>query len=833
MTRITALYLCTALSASAQISVLSNRYDNARTGTNLSETVLTTSNVNSTRFGKLYSYPVDGSVFSQPLYVPSIVIGKGSHNVLYVCTMNDSVYAFDADQNKTLWSVNFTNPAAGITPVPIADITGSDDLNIVGSVGIESTPVIDASTQTLYLVARTKEVTGGATNYVQRLHALDITTGAEKSGSPVAINASVPGTGEQSSNGMVPFNSKMNNQRSGLALANGQVIITWASHEDDQPYHGWVMAYSSSTLAQTGVFCVTPNGIEGGVWQSGRAPVVDAFGDVYLITGNGTTDKSADFGESVLRFSTKQGLTVTDYFTASNANSLNGGDLDLGASGLILLPKLDLLIGGGKQGIFYLLNPADLGHYVAGDTQIPQKFSVSPGEIKPGPAYWVSASKGPLVYLWGEMDYLKAFHYNGTNFDTAPLLQSTLQTPTGEPGATITISASGTSDASAIVWASMAVSQDADHGIVPGMLRAISATNPTVELWNSLQVPSRDDTGIFAKFTPPIVVNGKVYMASFSNYSAPNYVNVYGLLALSDKFTLSATPAATNVVPGATATVQVTVNSLPGTTFAGTVNLSVSGLPTGVSATFNPTSIKGLGSSTLSIATSAGAALGSYPLTITGQGALSGVQNSVPLTLNVSNTPGAISLNFVGTGTALTSSEIAGVVPKANWNNLSTITSTQPQPLVDEFGNGTAASAAWSGQNLWMMPIAGTPADFTMMQGYLDDLNGGTSTFSVTGLIGTPNGYQVYVYTDGDNSTDTRVATYTVSGPGVTTASFTVTDEPNTNFSGTYNLVTASQSAGNYVVFTVAGNSFTVTAEPISGGVLRAPLNGVQIVPAN
>ncbi len=577
---------------------------------------------------------------------------------------------------------------------------------------------------------------------------------------------------------------------------------------------------------------MTPNGSEGGIWQSGRAPVVDPLGNVYFITGNGTVDKSNDFGESVLRFSTKTGLTLADYFTASNANSLNGGDVDLGSSGLILMPKTNKLVGGGKQGIFYLLNPANLGHYAPDDTQIPQKFSVTPGEIKPGPAYWVSSSKGPLVYLWGETDYLKAFHYNGTDFDTAPLLQSTLQTPTGAPGATITISANGSADASAIVWASMAVNQDADHGIVPGMLRAINAASPTVELWNSLQNQSRDDTGLFAKFNPPVVVNGKVYMASFSNYSSPNYVNVYGLLAVSNQFSLSASPSSSSVVPGATSAVQVSVQSIPGSTFNGSVSFAVTGLPAGATASFSPASVKGIGSTTLSIAATAAVALGSYPLTITGQGAHSGFKASIPFTLTISNTPGAISLNFVGTGSALNPTDVAGVVPKANWNNLLTITSAQPQALLNEFGSGTSASAAWSGQNLWMLPISNPSPDFTMMQGYLDDLDGGTSTVSVTGLVGVPNGYLVYVYTDGDNTTDTRTAEYTISGPGVTTSSFTVTDEPNANFSGAFNLVTASQPAGNYVVFPVQGTGFTITAEPVSGSALRAPLNGLQIIPA-
>ena len=832
-----AIALFTAFTAIGQVSILTNLYDNNRTGANTNETILTQANVNPQRFGKLFSYPVDGSVYAQPLYVPNLSVtqgqARGTHNVLLVCTMNDSVYAFDADQNQTLWSVNFTNAAAGVTPVPIADITGSDDLNIVGFVGIESTPVIDPATQTMYLVARTKEVTGLSTAYVQRLHALDILTGAEKFGGPVAINASAPGTGEQSAGGMVPFNGEMNNQRSGLALAHGQVIIAWASHEDDQPYHGWVMAYSASTLAQTGVFCDTPNGAEGGIWQSGRAPVVDPLGNVYYMTGNGTTDESGDFGESVLRFNTRSGLTLTDFFTASNFNSLNNGDVDLGSSGLILLPQIDKLVGGGKQGIFYLLNPSNLGHYVAGDTQVPQEFTATNNEIKPGPAYWVSASKGPLVYLWGEMDVLKAFHYNGTNFDTTPLLQGTLSTPQGEPGAAIVISASGSTDASAILWASMPISQDADHGIVAGMLRAVNATNPTQELWNSQVNAAQDSTGIFAKFTPPVVVNGKVYMASFSDYVHPSYVNVYGLLFPNPKFTLAARPTAVAVRPGASATVQIKVNPQPGYSFLGTVSFGLQGLPAGATGTFSPATVTSSGFTTLTLATTAAAQLGSAALTVTGTGAKTGLTSTIPLTLNVSNTDFAYSLNFVGNGVMVQPGDLAGVVPKANWNNLAGAASSGPQALVDETGTAGTATAVWRADNPWAVPIANTPANFEMMQGYLDDADSNPTTVTVSGLPATPNGYDVYVYSDGDNESYTKTGIYTISGPGLTAESLAITDLANTNFSGTFTRATASNPAGNFVVFRLSGSEFTITATPYEAGngVLRAPLNGIQIIP--
>jgi len=289
----------------AQINITTERYDNSRTGANLNETVLATSNVNSSQFGKLYSYVVDGSVQAQPLYVSNLTIpSRGSRNVLFVVTMNDVVYAFDADSNGTnggiLWKVDFRNSSAGVSPIPIADIVNNNTLNIVGNVGIESTPAIDLSSNTMYLVARTKEVSGGSTNYVARLHALDITTGAEKLGGPVVIQGSVPGNAPGSSGGRLPFDPLIQNQRTSLALVNGLVVFSWASHEDLWAWHGWVFAYNALTLQQTSIFCVTPNGQNGGVWMAGRAPVVDSSGNLYYASGNGDWDGGSIFGDSVM-----------------------------------------------------------------------------------------------------------------------------------------------------------------------------------------------------------------------------------------------------------------------------------------------------------------------------------------------------------------------------------------------------------------------------------------------------------------------------------------------------------------------------------------------------
>jgi hypothetical protein len=274
--------------------------------------------------------------------------------------MNDKVYAFDADTNAVLWTRDFTNPSAGITAVPIADIVGSNALNIVGNVGVESTPVIDLSTATMYLLARTLE--NGV--YVQRLHALDITAGTEKFGEPVAVQASVSGQGYDAVNGAVTFNPRLQNQRSGLALVNGMVLLEWGSHEDIDNYHGWVMAYGAADLRQSAIFCSTPDGHRGGIWQSGRAPVIDPGG------------------------------TPDDYL------SRDASDGDLGSSGpLLIIPNTNLLVSGGKDSILYLLNLGSMGHEMAGNTQIVQSLAMNGGEMLPGPAYWNSPAGG-LVYIW-------------------------------------------------------------------------------------------------------------------------------------------------------------------------------------------------------------------------------------------------------------------------------------------------------------------------------------------------------------------------------------------------------------------------------------------------
>jgi hypothetical protein len=503
------------------VNVLTNRYDAARTGANLSETKLTVANVNVSQFGKLYSYPVDGSVYAQPLYVSGVLINGTPRNVLYVATMNDKVYAFDADSSSAapLWMRDFTNPPS-VTPVPIADIVGPN-FNVVGNVGIQSTPVIDAASGTIYLVARTKE--NGS--YFQRLHALDITTGASRPGSPVTITGSVVGSAPDSIGQVVTFNPKMQSQRAGLAISNGVVLISWAAHEDALPYHGWIMGYDTASLARVAIYCVTPDVYAGGIWQGGRAPTIDAAGHAYFATGNGRWDGSRSFGNSLLKFSVSRtgGLSLVDYFTPGNHAQLDADDDDLSGSGFTLLPGTNLLLGGGKEGVLYLLNGDSLGRMVANDTQIVQKIPVMGGHVMGGIVYWHSANLGPIVYNWSEDDALKSYRLSNGRLALPPHAQGLPISP-GHPGGSLTLSANGGAASSGIVWSSMPATEDAIHGLHAGVLRAFNAETLS-EIWSSERNAARDRAGTLMKFVPPVVANGKVFLPNHDNA-----VVVYGLL---------------------------------------------------------------------------------------------------------------------------------------------------------------------------------------------------------------------------------------------------------------------------------------------------------------
>jgi hypothetical protein len=508
--------------ATSYTGIFTYHNDNLRTGQNLNETVLTWANVNQTQFGKKFSYPLDGIAYASPLYVANVSIsGQGVHNVVYVATEHDSVYAFDADglSPTPLWRVSFINPPA-ITTVPAAD-TG-ECCDIAPEIGITGTPVIDQGTGTLYVVAKTKE----GTNYVQRLHALDITTGAEKFGGPMVIQASVPGIGAgNDGNGHVPFNALRENQRPALLLSNGVVYIGFASHGDNPPYHGWVLGYDARTLQPVMAYNDTPNGSDGGIWQSGGGLAADSAGHIFFVTGNGTFDAKTgglDYGNTIEKISPSG--SVLDYFAPHDQAALSAADLDLGSGAALLLPDQSgahphLLVTAGKNGTIYLIDRDNLGHFNPNDdSQIVQSLPnifPNPGGSSSLGNFSVSVYFNGFVYFSPVGGTIQAFQLSNGLLSTAPTSQSAATYAL--PGGMLAISANGTTNG--ILWAVQRV-----DATTPGVLHAYKATDLGVELYNSNQAAgSRDTLDIAAKFNIPLVANGKVYVASVSQ------LTVYGL----------------------------------------------------------------------------------------------------------------------------------------------------------------------------------------------------------------------------------------------------------------------------------------------------------------
>ena len=551
-----------SVGASAQTNILTQHYDNGRTGQNTNETILTPSNVNSTTFGKLFSLPVDGYVYAQPLYVAGVAVaGKGTHNVLFVATQHDSVYAFDADTGgAALWQVSLI-PAGGST-VPNGNVSTGD---IVPEIGITGTPVIDSTSNTLYVVSKTLE----SSNYFLRLHALDITSGAEKFGGPVALSASLPGTGSGSTSGTLPFDTQWENQRPGLLLLNGYVYIGFAAHGDNGPWHGWILSYNASTLQQSGAWCTSPNGIGSGLWSSGAGLAADTLGTgrIFVSTGNGdfpvssnvvpnpapAPSASVDFGDSIvqLTLSSTGAITPTDYFTPYNTASLDGADTDLGSGGVIIPPDQSgtyphTLVEAGKQGRLYILNRDKLtndgSHFCNGcstDPEILGTVNATAG-LWSMPAYW-----NGNMYFWGNGDHLKAFSFaNGTLSASAT---SESAESNNFPGATPVVSANGTTNA--VVWAA---ETDAYSSSGPAILRAYNALNVATLLYASNLTSNPDTLGPAVKFVVPVVTNGKVYVG------AQKEVDVFGLLGSQ---THAATPTFTPAAGAFGPSVQVTIAS--------------------------------------------------------------------------------------------------------------------------------------------------------------------------------------------------------------------------------------------------------------------------------
>jgi hypothetical protein len=524
-----------ALASASPVNVTTWRYDNTRAGENTSETVLTHANVRSETFGKVFSYGVDGYVYAQPLYVSALNIGGKVHNVLFVATEHDSVYAFDADQNLQLWKASLLDAAhgavAGATTVPSPNV-GTND--IVPEIGITATPVIDTASKTLYVVSKTLEK--GA--YLHRLHALNILTGNEMSGSPVVIKGSVPGKGSGSANGVVAFNPEWELNRTGLLLFDEHIYVAFGAHGDNGPYHGWLFSFDAASLKQIALFNSSPNGRGDGIWHSGAALAADTVNGVprlFFVTGNFFSTNTGgpnpaypytgaqNYSNALVRMDIANGaLQISDEWTPFNQEQLSDSDEDQTSGGILLLPDqpgrtVHELIQVGKNGRIEVLNRDDLGGFNTSYNNISQEIN---GQIKglwSTPAYWDGN-----VYFWGNGDTLKQFSLKNGELSTAPTAKAGVVSTF--PGASPVISSNGTNNG--ILWA---VRTDGYRTNAPAILYAYNAQNVgAAPFYESTENAARDSAGKAVKFVVPVITNGKVYVG------AQKEVDVYGLLASSE-----------------------------------------------------------------------------------------------------------------------------------------------------------------------------------------------------------------------------------------------------------------------------------------------------------
>jgi hypothetical protein len=748
--------------------VTTYHYDNNRTGANPNETILNTSNVNQTQFGKLFSMPVVGQIYAQPLYVPNVTIPQqGVHNVLYVATEHNNVYAYDADApGSALWQVNM-GPSMLVTTCCMVE-------EIQPEVGILSTPVIDTSSGTLYVVAETSQNDAQKAHF--QLHALDITTGADKL-TPAEITGSVPGTSIDSVNGLLSFGFNPNVQpsrngqiqhfqRPGLLLLNGNVYIAFGSHQDNTPYHGWLFSYSASSLQQTGVICFSPNGQENGVWQGGVGLAADGGGNIYLETGNGPFDVNAggsDFGDSIVKIATTGGMHIVDYFTPSTQQFDQMFDWDLGSSGPVLIPGTNLGMAGGKDGMMYVFNTSNLGQFSSTTDRLAQEWQATF-------AYSQSLAGGfwggnyifynNTMYGYGERDFLKAFAFNGSQFNPTPTSTSTVMVPSAvsnDPG--MVVSANGTVPGTAIVWASFSATGQANGLPFPGVLYAFDASDVSKVLWSSNQNSARDYSGAWGKWSPPTVVNGKVYLATFDNL-----VNVYGLLPAIAA--TAGTPQSTtvNTVFGTGLQVTVTAAGQPTSGVTVTFTAPSSGVTANFAGSATATAVTNASGIATAPALTANGQLGNYTVTATAPGTTTPASFSLT---NVSGTPSTITAT-AGTpqGAAVTTAfatALQATVKDSNNNLLSNVPVTFTAP-------STGAGASFGGS---VTAVVMTNASGIAVAPALT-ANAQAGTYSVTASVAGVTGSASFSLTN----TSTTGKTGSLSGSGNSSATtFSLTTE--------------------------------------------------------
>jgi hypothetical protein len=651
---VAALVFCASFAWGAEAQY-TQRADTNRDAAYTGELYLTPSNVNQNQFGNLFSYNVDGYIAAQPLYVPNVNIsGVGVVNVVYVATMHDTVYAFNADASGApLWQVSFLNSGNGVSSEP-GSALGCFGVTNFTEEGILGTPVIDPATSTMYLVAKTQEVTGGVTSYVFRLHALDITTGAEKFGGPVIINPSV-----MNGNTKITLNTKVDMQRPALLESNGSIFITFGSNGCDRNAHGWLVAFNATTLQQQAVFNSSPAKQWGSsIWMSGVGPALDADGNIYVITANGTYDINqggSDWGDTVLKFTFDgSSLNVDDWFTPSNQQTLAQNDLDFGSGGPVLLPDQSsgpqhLLVATGKYGTIYLINRDNMGGYHAND-QVLQELPSAVGSIWGAPIYWNNA-----LYYAGRQDKIKAFPFVNGSISPTPVETTSDFTLQGIPS----LSANG--DNNGLLW----VVRDKSPSDNTWLLSAFNASTLQThiqEIYNTEMNSSRDALGTAPHFTTPLVMNGKVFVGT------NNQLKVYGLFPVLEPTVGNNQQAAVNTPINLTAQATNPYSGAP------IPNAAVSFTDGGRGGTFNPptatTDANGNAQTTYTLPQSAG------NITITA--ASNGYASATFLEVAVPGPPASVSI--------ISGSSQSG-----------TVTTTLPAPLVvkvkDLYGNWVSGAA--------------------------------------------------------------------------------------------------------------------------------------------
>jgi hypothetical protein len=809
------LLVCRSVAALAQVNVYMRSYDTSRTTANLQETILTPQNVNSTNFGKLFTVHTDGEIYTQPLYVSNLAIAGGTHNVIFVGTTFNSVYAIDADNGTIYWQQNFGSP------IIAEDVQNDNNISWYTGIGIIGTPVIDPDTNILYVV-NAHQPQDGQQSYTYFLNALEIATGNPVNGSPKQISASYS-TPDLTTPEV--FNAKTQNQRCGLTIANGNVYMCFGSHQDIMPYTGWVLAYNKSTLAQVAVYAVTTIGSEGGIWMAGQAPAVDSAGNLYLSTGNGSSGTTPNglyqAGESIIKLSPS--LELLDYFTPFDAASLSAGDMDLASAGVILVPNTNYLLGGGKQGVLYLLNTTNLGKFNASSDNVHQEFQAIFGQgtshIHGTASYFDSDANGPSLYIWGENDVLRSFLYNSNTgtINTTPWATSTMTAPVTNndgamPGGFTSITANGNSNG--ILWASTPYNGNAagnsnpslpPDGLVQGVLYAFNADTLQL-LWSDKINDGRDEIGLFAKYVPPMVANGKMYVPNFgpvgTTDGSGNLV-VYGLF----------NPPTTKPTLTVTANNATRAYGAANPTFTGTVTGAQNGDTFTESFTTTATASSNVGSYPIVPAVT-GAQLANYSVSIVnGTLTVTGVATTTTLTAPGSSNYGAsVTLTATvtsasgtpgGTVTFLSGSTPIGTGTLSGSGAAALSTAALPAGS-DAVTASYAASGNFGASTSPATTIAVKGASQTITFPAIATRVYGSAPFAVTATSNLGSSYPVTISV--------------VSGPAtISGGTVTVTGV------GTVLLQATQAGGGNYDPAT-ATQSFQVTAAPTTTS-LSAPFN--------